>query len=217
MKPARIRTSSRRDEYPLWKSSGGSGVLIVSSASPVGVVRGVIAAKPSREGGARIGLARLRDSAGTGRVDREFEKEAVRVLDVERAAIPVLQRERVGILEARRLDAPLDRLLGRLAHLERDVTEGSRLNPRAELPLILLVGELEERQRPTVREAEEAMAIRANLAEQLVGFAPRRDEGEPDHPLVEPAGLFHVPRGVGVVMETAWELRRSWHTCTSWP
>src|SRR5262245_18028811 len=192
MKPARIRTSSRRDEYARWKSSGGPGALIVSSASPVDVVRGAIAAKPARKGGARIGLAILPDPAGVGRVEGEFEQEAVRVLDVERATIPVLEDERVGVLEAGSLDPPCNRLLRRLAHFQRDVMKRSRRDPRAELPLVLLVGELEEGQRPSVREAEEAMAIRPDLAEQLVRLAPRRDEGKPDHPLVEVARLLHV-------------------------
>jgi hypothetical protein len=72
----------------------------------------------------RICLAILGDLIGVGRIECELEKHAVRVFDINRPAIAVLQHKRVGVLIACRLDALLDRFLCLLIDLERYVMKG---------------------------------------------------------------------------------------------
>ena len=88
-----------------------------SSALPIPVVRRVVAPEPPLEGRVRIRLAVLGDLLGVGRIAREFEEHPVGVFDIDRAAIAVLQHKGVGRRIARRLDALLDRLLGRVSTL----------------------------------------------------------------------------------------------------
>ena len=84
--------------------------------------------------------------------------------------------------------------------------KGRLRDRRAKRPLVVLIGELEERQRAAIRQAKEAVTIRAHLPEQLVGFAPGRHQRQPNHLLVERAGLLHVLGGIGGMMQTAGEL-----------
>jgi hypothetical protein len=81
--------------------------------------------------------------------------------------------------------------------------KGHLRDRRAKRPLVILIGELEERQHAAVRKAKEAVAIGAHLPEQLVGFAPGRNKRKPNHLLVELAGLLHILGGIGCMMKTA--------------
>src|SRR5262249_35115388 len=92
--------------------------------------------------------------------------------------------------------------------------EGRGRHLRAEEVLVLLLGELEERQRPTVTDAEEAMTIDAQRAEQFVGLAPGGHQREAEQVLVEPACRLHVARHVSVVVETGGKVAgSSGHWC----
>src|SRR5262245_16899555 len=84
---------------------------------------------------------------------------------------------------------------------------------RTELPLVALIGELKERQRATIGKAKKAVTISAELAEQLVGFAPGCNKRKPNHFFVELAGLLHILRRIGCMMKTARKLGSSWHSC----
>src|SRR5215475_5869888 len=84
---------------------------------------------------------------------------------------------------------------------------------RAERPLVVLIGKLEERQRAAIRQAKEAVTIRAYLPKELVGFAPGRHQRQPNHLLVERAGLPHILGGIGGMMQTAQELASGRHAC----
>ncbi len=64
------------------------------------------------------------------------------------------------------------------------------------------VGELEERQRATVADAEEAMAIDAQRTEQFILLAPRRQQREAQNILIEMTGRLHVLGDIGIVMQT---------------
>src|SRR5262245_19604680 len=146
------------------------------SALPIPVVRGVVAPEPPLESRVCIRLALLGDLLGVGRIAREFEEHPVGIFDIERAAIAVLQHKGVGRRIARRLDALLDFLLRRWIDLERDMMKGCLRDGWAKRPLVVLVGELEERQRAAIRQAKEAVTIRAHLPKELVGFAPGRHQ-----------------------------------------
>src|SRR5215471_15661143 len=83
----------------------------------------------------------------------------------------------------------------------------------AKRPLVVLIGELEERQRGAVGEAEEAVTIRTHLPKELVGFAPGCHQRQPDHLLVELTGLLHILGGIGGMMQTAGEPLSGYHAC----
>ena len=121
------------------------------SALPIHVVRGVVAAEPPLESRVRIRLALLGNLLGVGRIVRAFEEHPVGVFDIERAAIAVLQHKGVGRRIARRLEALRDRLLRRVIDLERDVMKRRLGDRRAKRPLVVLIGELEERQRAALK------------------------------------------------------------------
>src|SRR5262245_40616123 len=140
------------------------------SALPINVVRRAVAPEPTLEGRLRIRLAILGDLIGVVSIEREFEEHTVGVFDIDRAAITVLQHKGVGLLIARSLDALLDLLLCHFVDLERDVMKGRLCDRRAKRPLVILIGELEERQRAAIRKAKEAVTLRAHLPEQLVRF-----------------------------------------------
>src|SRR4029453_15395385 len=171
------------------------------SALPIHVVRRVVAPEAALERRVRIRLALLGDLLGVRRIAREFEEHPVGICDIDRAAIAVLQHKGVGRRIARRLEALLDLVLRRWIDLERDVMKGRLRDWRAKRPLVILIGELKERQRAAVGEAEEAVAIRAHLPEQFVGFAPGRHQRQPNDLLVELTGLFHILGGIGGMMQ----------------
>src|SRR6478609_4948405 len=87
-----------------------------------------------------------------GIVAGELDGHAVGIDHVDRAAIAVL--ERVGRLEARSLDPPLDLALSFLVDIEREVDEWRRRYLGPEQCLVFGIGELEERQRAAVADAE---------------------------------------------------------------
>jgi hypothetical protein len=89
-------------------------------------------------------------------------------------------------------DPRRDRVLRRLVDVERDVVERGLGHRRAELLLIAVVHELKERERAAVLELEEAVAVGADLAEQLVRLAPGRDQRQADDVLVERARLLEI-------------------------
>jgi hypothetical protein len=71
----------------------------------------------------------------------------------------VVDSEGTGRRDPRLFDAVLDFILDALVGGQRDVTERRRGKFRTEMPLIVGVSELEERQCTTVLQAEEAMAV----------------------------------------------------------
>jgi hypothetical protein len=142
----------------------------------------MVAPEPTLEGRVRIRLAVLGDLIGVGTIEREFEEHTVGVFNVDGAAIAVLEHKGVGLHIARRLDALLDLLLSHFVDLERDVMKGRLDNRWAKRPLVVLVGELEERQCAAIRKTKEAVTIRAHLSEQLVGFAPGSQQEEAQSP-----------------------------------
>jgi hypothetical protein len=93
--------------------------------------------------------------------------------------------------------------------------EGRLRNPWTELPLIVSIGELEERQGSAITETEEAVTVRTHLSEQLVGFAPGRHERQSYHVFVEFTGLLHVVGCISRVMQAARQIRGSWHPADS--
>jgi hypothetical protein len=72
---------------------------------------------------------------------------------------------------------------------------------RPEQFLVFRIGELEEGQRAAVAQAEEAMAVGALGAEQFVDLTPGRDQGQPNHFLVEFACRLQVLGDVSGVVQ----------------
>src|SRR5690606_4095202 len=101
------------------------------------------------------------------------------------AAIAVFEHIHLRRRVAGVLQALLDARLGFGIHVQRDVMERTRWNRWREQLLVLLVGELEESQRTAVGEREEAMAVRALLAEQFVLLAPGGHQRQADDVLIE--------------------------------
>src|SRR5262249_49716394 len=171
------------------RAGAGDAIKDGSQRLSIDVVRLVVALEPSRKGCSRVHPAIPGDLSRVGRIESEFENQAVRILDIERAAIAVLQDKGVGILVTGGFDALLNRLLCRFIDLERDVMKGRLWNGRTELLLIRSIGELEERESSAITETEEAVT--------------GRHEWQSNDLLVELAGLLHVPGRVGCVMKTA--------------
>src|SRR5579862_4852546 len=169
----------------------------------IGVVGGVVAAEPFLELGMGLFAARRVDLARLGRVERELDDHAVRVGRLDGAAIAVLEHEMSGLLVSGLLEPLLDALLGLGVDVERDVMERRERHLGAELLLVLRLLELEEGGRAAVAEPEEAVAIGAHRAEQLVGLAPGRDQRQADHVLIEFARRLHILGDVGGVMQAA--------------
>jgi hypothetical protein len=72
-----------------------------------------------------------------------------------------------------------------------------------QLGVIVGVGELEERQRRAVGQAEERVAVLPFLAPDVLLLAPGGHEGHAQDVLVEVAGPLLVGHDVGVVVEAA--------------
>src|SRR5262249_34490295 len=197
------------------RAVAGDAIKDGSQRLSIDVVRLVVALEPSRKGCSRVHRAIPGDLSRGGRVEGEFENQAVRILDIERTAIAVLQDKGVGILVTGGFDALLNRLLCRFIDLERDVMKGRLWNGRTELLLIRSIGELEERESSAITETEEAVTVGTHLSEEFVGFAPGRHEWQSNDLLVELAGLLHVLGRVGCVMKTAGQVRCFRHPANS--
>jgi hypothetical protein len=114
--------------------------------------------------------------------------------------------EHVAAFEVVLLDPPLEFVLRFLVDVESDVAERAGGQFRAELGLVIVMGELEERQRAAVGQPEEAVALGPHLAEQLLLLAPGRDEREAEDVLVEMARRLEVFADIGGVVQAAGQL-----------
>ncbi len=83
----------------------------------------MVTAQPSGQVLLRGATTLLVDLFGVGVIDGELQEEAVRVGDVERHAIAVVEDERVGFVVAGLIDPFLDAVLGRLVDGEGDVAK----------------------------------------------------------------------------------------------
>src|SRR5438045_9102155 len=111
----------------------------------------------------------------------ELEYQPVGVRHVDRAAIPVLEYEGIGRLDAILFYPRLNARLRLSVHLERDMVERRRRHLRAELRLVGRVGELEEGKRPAVADTVESVNVGAQIAEELIRLDPggrQRPEAE---------------------------------------
>ena len=80
----------------------------------------------------------------------------------------------------------------------------------AQLVAIGGIGELEERQRAAVGEAEEGVAVGAPLAAQVLDLAPRGDEREAEDVLVEVAGALLIGDDPRVVVHPGRQVDAFW-------
>src|SRR5580658_7883450 len=94
-----------------------------AKSSPIGVVAVVVPRKPALELLVRIRAPVAGDRRDVRRIDREFQGEAVRVNDVHRTAVTMLENIGLRRLDSGLLDARLDRRLRRLIHRQRDVVK----------------------------------------------------------------------------------------------
>src|SRR5690606_20825675 len=175
------------------------------------VVGVMVAGQPAPELAVRVLPAQLVDPVRVRVVERELADHAVGILGIDRAAVAVLEHIHLRRLVAGLLQPLLDAGLGLGIDVQCDVVEGRGGNRRGELGLVLLVGELEEGQRAAVTDAEEAVAVGALLAEQLVLLAPRGHQRQADDVLVEMAGGLEGLRGGGGVVQTRRQRRRDGH------
>src|SRR5690606_3855310 len=165
------------------------------------IVVAVVAAQPALQLGMGVAAVLIVDAFGVRVVTGELADHAVGILHVQRAAVAVL--EQVGLRggDAGLLHALLDAGQGFRIDVQRDVMERRWRHLRCEQLLVLLVGELEEGQRAAVTQPEEAVAVGALLAEQLVLLAPGGNQRQADDVFVEmPRGL-QVLRRVGRVVQ----------------
>src|SRR2546430_358063 len=89
----------------------------------------------------------------------ELEYQPVGVRHVDGGAIPGLDYEGSGRLEASVFYPRLNARLRLSVHLERDMVERRRRHLRAELRLVGRVGELEEGERPAIADTVESVNV----------------------------------------------------------
>ena len=170
--------------------------------SPVGVVTGVVAGEPALERLVGVGPAVLGDLVDLRDVDGELEEHPVGVLGVQRPAVAVFEDVGALGLPVGLLEPPLELGLALGVDLHGDVAERRRRQLRVEQLIVVLVGELEERQGTAVGEPEERVAVDPLGAEQLVRLRPRGQQREAEDVLVERPRRGLILGDVGRVVES---------------
>ncbi len=89
--------------------------------------------------------------------------------------------------------------------------EGTRRHLRAKEILVLRLRKLEKRQRTTVGQRKEQVAVNPLGSEQLVLLAPSRDQRKPDDVLIELPGRFQIARDVGGMVQSGRQFRGRRH------
>src|SRR5688572_22376436 len=97
------------------------------------VIRGMVSREPALEFRMRLAALRRIDLLDVGVVERELDDHPVRIRRVNRAAVAVLEHERLRFLEPGLLQPPLDAVLRLPVDMQRDVVEGRERHLRAEL------------------------------------------------------------------------------------
>src|SRR6185437_10410427 len=198
-----------RGRLPTWVVRMGSvlrSMGIPGLLGPIGIVGRVIARQPPLQVRVGIGATRSRDLVGSGVILRELQNQTVGIGDVHRAAVAMLEHECLRRHIAGLLQAPLDLRLSVAVDVQSDVMKGTEGHLRPELPVVLRLRELEERERPAVADAKEKMAVDALRAEELIDFAPGGHQRQADDVLIELARRLEVMRDVGVVMQAGRQL-----------
>src|SRR5262245_12641291 len=182
-----------------------------SSVRPLEIVDGVVAPEPALELRVRVGVANRVDLLDVRRVDREFDAQPVGARRIERHAVAVIG---LTARDAGGGEPSVDLVEGLPVDLEGDVLEAADLRIDGLRALVhLRVGELEERQRAAVGQAEERVAI-VDLALDLGvegPLAPGRHQRQPQDVLEELPVHLMVADDEGVVMKSLREIIQMTH------
>src|SRR5580658_9231175 len=125
----------------------------------------MIPGQPALELAMGVGAPVARDLVDLRMIERELEYQPIGIVDIDRAAVAVLEYVGVRRLDPRGGDALFDIRLRFRVHGQRNVVKRRGWHFRSEFLLILWILELEERQRAAVAYGVERVAIRAHFAE----------------------------------------------------